>query len=292
MTDQSKQHLSLADRSTQDLLAEVHTTATERSENWDAFNDSYWELVSALHFRDEAEVFDKGMAWCESNVAFERELGVDVLSQLLRKDPNAKFGWFKPHAEQTVPVFLRLLNDADLGVVSSAIFALGHNDYPDGGIYLRFVEHDSIEIRYAVTHALPSAANRVDPKISGALIKLMQDEDEDIRNWATFGLQCTEADSAEIRAAFVDRLNDAHDETRAEALIGLAQLQDPRTKQFLKDELNRGTISDWLWCAFEELKDPTLLSMLHEELEFWPDSAKYIDGAIKVLKKVEAGDKA
>lgn len=54
-------------------------------------------------------------------------------------------------------------------------------------------------------------------------MELTQDTDEDVRDWATFGLGVFgQLDSPEIREALVTRLSDTNADVRAEALAGLA----------------------------------------------------------------------
>ena len=57
----------------------------------------------------------------------------------------------------------------------------------------------------------------------------MCDDDPDVRDWATFGLGTQVAtDSAEVRDALADRLADADEDVRREALVGLARRRDRR----------------------------------------------------------------
>jgi HEAT repeat protein len=56
------------------------------------------------------------------------------------------------------------------------------------------------------------------------LAKLTADEDEEVRDWATFGLGVLgDIDTVEIREALAARLSDANDDAREEAVVGLAK---------------------------------------------------------------------
>lgn len=59
-----------------------------------------------------------------------------------------------------------------------------------------------------------------------------------MRDWATFGLgqQC-DLDTHEIREALVARLNDPDDDTRDEAIMGLARRKDARAIPAIEREL-------------------------------------------------------
>jgi HEAT repeat protein len=61
------------------------------------------------------------------------------------------------------------------------------------------------------------------------LIVLSRDRDEDVRDWATFGLGILcDVDTDLVRAALFDRVTDEHFDARSEALIGLARRGDDR----------------------------------------------------------------
>jgi HEAT repeat protein len=67
---------------------------------------------------------------------------------------------------------------------------------------------------------------------------MSRDTDNNVRDWATFALGTLfDADTPEIRDALFDRVADPHDDTRSEALVGLARRSDPRVTDGLKTEL-------------------------------------------------------
>jgi HEAT repeat protein len=70
----------------------------------------------------------------------------------------------------------------------------------------------------------------------------MEDSDEDIRDWATFGLGSqyisNHPDSSEIRTAFRKRLDDTFSDARDEAVWALALRKDPQGLQLLIDRLS------------------------------------------------------
>jgi HEAT repeat protein len=57
----------------------------------------------------------------------------------------------------------------------------------------------------------------------------MGDSDDDVRDWAVFGLgNLGDADSEGIRDAIFARLNDSNEDVQEEAMVGLAKRKDQR----------------------------------------------------------------
>jgi HEAT repeat protein len=98
------------------------------------------------------------------------------------------------------------------------------------------------------------------------LIELSRDQDELVRDWATFGLGSQiETDTAPIREALFARLSDADEIVRGEALVGLARRRDERAIEPLIQELQRypaEKIGDFAIEAAEEMADARLLPIL------------------------------
>lgn len=74
------------------------------------------------------------------------------------------------------------------------------------------------------------------------LIELMEDINEDVRDWATFALgsQC-DVDFVEVREALRKRLDDPFEDARSEAVWGLARRKDPLGLQILLERLESET---------------------------------------------------
>jgi hypothetical protein len=73
----------------------------------------------------------------------------------------------------------------------------------------------------------------------------MRDVDEDVRDWATFGLGVLgDLDSEEIRDALWQRISDPYRDVREESLVGLAKRKDQRALQVLIAELNQPEVSN------------------------------------------------
>jgi HEAT repeat protein len=73
---------------------------------------------------------------------------------------------------------------------------------------------------------------------------MMEDSDEKVRDWATFGLGVLgDCDSDEIRDSLHRKLSDSNSDVREEALIGLAKRNDTRSLPMLIDALERPTMT-------------------------------------------------
>ena len=130
--------------------------------------------------------------------------------------------------EETVPL-LPACGETDDEVVDAAVTALGHLGGTSGlPAVLALVAHPST--RLAVARALPNLVDD-DPleSIVAALTSLTTDLDNEIRDWATFGLGVLlEVDSPTVREALVARIDDEGGDTAGEALLGLATRHDER----------------------------------------------------------------
>lgn len=184
-----------------------------------------WEAVNALRRIGSREVFNRAIAWCKSGNPLERARGADVLAQL-GKTMEHQTNNFPEESYIAVSQMLQLENE--IQPLSSAIHALGHLDNPAGiPLIVSYQQHPEAEIRFAVACALGAYAN--DPEAVQALIALTRDADDNVRDWAVFGLgNLGDADSTEIRDALFARLNDSNEEVRDEAMVGLAKRKDTR----------------------------------------------------------------
>ncbi len=134
-------------------------------------------------------------------------------------------------------MLLELLSDNDPDVLYSAILALQHVDAARAAAHvLAFSNHPNENVRYAVAFALCGVDSE---EAINALLTLAKDEDDDVRNWATFGLgQQSDADTPWIREALAARLEDQDEDVRYGAIIGLARRRDVRMTIFLKTMLH------------------------------------------------------
>lgn len=193
-------------------------------------DDLPWDAVHELRKIGTREVFNETVEWCHSPEPLYRARGLDILAQIGRTMETRQN--FFP--DESFAVVAKLLDvETDDRPLSSAIYALGHIDNP-GSVPLiaRWATHPNCDVRFAVAWALGSFAN--DPLSIQKLIVLMQDDDDDVRDWATFSLGVQGVtDTPDIREALMKRIDDPFEDVRMEAFIGLGKRKDARIAPML-----------------------------------------------------------
>jgi HEAT repeat protein len=209
-----------------------------------------WDAVVAVRRQGTEEVLERATALCQSFCAVERRIGADILGQL--GSPEQRF------PRQRLNVLLKMLRrERESQVLYSVLIALGHLAETDAiGPAARLRTHPDSSVRYAVAHALTGYD---DPLALNSLIDLTDDEDAEVRDWATFGLGTqVDCDFPALRDALVARLSDPDEVVRSEALIGLARRKDDRVLAALLQELAGESIDVGVIEAAELLADPQL----------------------------------
>jgi HEAT repeat protein len=204
------------------------------------------------------------------------------------------------HPEQVpvvLPTLLEMLDEeADPTVLVELIAALGFTD--DSGAsfaMVPFSEHPDEDVRLAVArNALPindEQTETVDSRVE-ALIKLTEDPVDDVRDWACFTLRLRlNADLPPVREALAARLNDPHDDTRCEALVGLAYRKDPRALEAVTAALQDDEIYLLELEAAAVLGDPSLHPLLAGHIDGWdsPDAARTAQAAWRLTDPAGLG---
>jgi HEAT repeat protein len=213
------------------LSSAIRLAAVEGSDS-----EQYWSLIRTLHGTPEKHVFDLAVASCHAGAATDRAVGADVLAQLGFMD---EWTGKRPFTDETVPVLRTLLHDGDESVLTSVLHALAHHGIATANDVRELARHRSADVRYAGAHVLGSNVPGEDEL--KLMIDLMQDVSDKVRDWATFSLgsQC-DVDTPAIRDALRQRLDDADDEVRAEAMMGLARRSDAGVGPVIVRELQSG----------------------------------------------------
>jgi HEAT repeat protein len=167
-------------------VEEIHELF-RRTLDGDYDDDGPWDAVHVLRRIGSRDVFDVAAQWCEADDPLKRARGADVIAQLGKtfEHPSNSF----PHEAFTV-ISRMLRKETEIRPLASGIFAFGHLDDSSAVPFiLRYEAHADPEVRYAVACALGSYPN--DPDAIKTLAKLTADQDEDVRDWAAFGLGCS-----------------------------------------------------------------------------------------------------
>ncbi len=199
--------------------------------------DTAWEAITTLHHRGTREVFEAARDLTQSKSLKERIVGVDILAQI--GIPERAF------PAETFDILAGMLeaerNAELLGAIGTAFGHLG--DPRATPLLARLAGHASDLVRFGAVMGLLGLRAHDDQALA-TLIALSEDEDAEVRNWATFGLGTQiEADTPAIRAALLARLEDEDEETRIEALAGLAARRDVRALDALVETL-AGSVID------------------------------------------------
>jgi HEAT repeat protein len=197
--------------------------------------------VSALRQLGSREVFDRAVEWCKSSDALVRARGLDVIAQLGRTEEHPANNF----PEESFSLVSNLIKqETEITPLASAIAAIGNFEAPDAlPIILQFAHHPNREIRFHVACALGSFAD--DERSIKALLQLSEDADDEVRNWATFGIGTLSAlDSLDIRETLVRRLADTNREVRDEGIAGLARRRDKRALLPLIEALEQPEVGD------------------------------------------------
>ena len=232
-----------------------------------------WEIVRQLHIRTDRATFDAACALARSADANERVLGVDILSQI-------GYAANRPFHQDTITILLAASEDEQASVVASAIAALGHLADPRGrSAVLRASANASPDVRFAAATALPMVSgDPPEPEVITALTRLTDDENGDVRDWATFGLGSQlDADIEGIRDALATRLHDESGDTAGEALVGLARRHDSRALSPLLASLQTDPGNLIVEAAAELGAREALPALLRLKAHGWGQGA---DGAV------------
>jgi len=216
--------------------------------------DKVWDLIHVLRTRGTREVFEWATQFCQSACHVERRVGADILA----------FIGHQRHAypEESLAILLNLLSvEQDEEVLASILHAFGQIKRPESiGPASHFRAHLNPTIRRAVVSAI---SGHEDALAVSTLIQLSRDPQDEIRDWACFGLgTLIDWDTPELREALAERLLDENQETQCEALHGLARRKDPRALSYLIQSLEGGDPCTLDLESATELADPCLYPLL------------------------------
>ena len=224
-------------------------------------------------------IFDEAARLTLSEDPRARRSACDVLSQL-----GYEYG--RPFGAETVPLLARICaEEASAPVLASAVSAMGHLHLPETlAFVVAHATHSDSNVRVSVACSLPSIAGVewLDSAHSAVttLMQLMSDEDADVRDWATFGLGTQlKVDGAVVRQCLIARVDDPDEDTRAEAIAGLARRHEPEIVRHIRNALRDDTVGRLTVESACSLGDPSLAEPLAELAGWWDVDAELLEDA-------------
>jgi HEAT repeat protein len=184
-------------------------------------SDAEWApYLSALAYRGDESVLFRARSLASDPDPVARGVAAYLLGQL--GTPVRTFP-----AESAAALEAMAATEADPEVLAAVAHGFGHLGAEYGvETLLRLAAHPEARVREAVAISL---AGRGDDAALAALIELSRDDASEVRDWATFALgSLAPQDTPELRDALAERMQDAHPETRLEAVHGLAVRGDVR----------------------------------------------------------------
>lgn len=223
---------------------------------------TYWNIISMLRSRPDESVLNYCINLIKSDIIKEKVAGIDVLAQLGGKE--------RSFYKKTIEIFFDIINqEKSSKVLYSALCAISHNSdklsHQQVEKIASFKYHRSSNVRYGVVMSLLGLENH---KAIETLISLSNDMKSDIRDWATFGLGTQiNIDNDSIRNALWNRVNDSNQDTKLEAIVGLANRKDFRIKEIIKREIIDGEFGTLIFEAIEVLNAKEFIPLLRAKLE-------------------------
>lgn len=225
-------------------------------------DNTYWANIIALRSKGTVAVFNKSLDLIKAPNIKEKIVGIDLLAQLGLPP--------RPFYKETIDIYFALLaTETNPKVLYSILYGIGHNnqdlDLSQTAQIVLFKKHENKSVRKAVVSALLGVDNKT---AIDTMIFLTNDKDVSTRNWATFGIgTMIERNTKSIRSALWKRVTDKNEDTKLEAIMGLAKRKDIQIKEIIKQELLKGESGTLLFKAIEALNDKNFLPLLEQNLK-------------------------
>jgi HEAT repeats len=235
--------------------------------------------IEELRTRGSRLVAERAMRMVQSSERDERLVGIDVLT-----DFGVEHNF--PFREEYAPILVEALDTDDEVQLVRTINSVAKTG-SDSALepLLRLSHHPSEAVRLCVAQGLPSLVRSKwlseDDPVVLALLTLMSDQHEEVRNWATFGIgSMVDVDGPTIRTALRAVLGDVNEDARAEALAGLVQRRDPCSYDEVVRALTDESVGRLSVQAAAILGDERLAEPLHDLTSWWDVDTKDLEWAL------------
>lgn len=237
----------------------------------------YWEKIMLLRKHANDDVFEFCLKLLQSDEKRAKLIAFEVLAQLGIVE--------RPYLEKSLPLFFNVLEkENDSKILSAALIAISANNNAlterDVKKIVHFKNHTNSDIRYSLTFALLHLTYKVAIE---TLIYLSKDTASKVRDWATYSLGQSDKNSPEIENALWLRVKDKHNDTRMEAIAGLAKRKSNGIMALINSELEKDNGS-LLFEAIEVLGEKVFLPKLKQILSENEHQEGINEGWIEDLK--------
>jgi methionyl-tRNA formyltransferase len=213
-------------------------------------SDAEWApYLAALAWRGDETVLDAARELSQQDDPRARAAAAYVLGQLGLPERSLP-------GDSAAALEALEAREEDPEVLATIASAFGNLGSPHGTeTLLRLRRHDDPRVREGAADAL---AGRDDEGVFDALVELTADPEPGIRDWATFALGTLSPHNTPVlRDALAARLDDTSDDTRIEAVHGLALRGDTRALGAVLDLLGEvgphddgGNAADTIWKRY------------------------------------------
>jgi hypothetical protein len=242
-------------------------------------SDAFWSTIGeALDAVPVDEVLAVAVTFCRADAPSMRATGAGLLAELGNLGSDT--------VDESLDILGILLDrEESLDVIRIALHGVGLTALPGGiPVVLPFASSADPSVRLDATHALYSCAGEPPSREAiDALIVLSNDPDDDVRDWATFGLGThidADDDDTEVSDALAARLTDSYIDVREEAAVGLARRGDERAFEPVRLLLEADEVSALTVEAAGYVGDERFLRPLIELGEWWEDDSDLLKLAI------------
>lgn len=219
-----------------------------------------WRAIRQLWTHGGEAALQCACELAQSALARDRGVAAAILGQLgvrpLGEPQGATFAQARFSALATM-----LENETDPQALRDILIAFSHlDDVRIVPLAIAFCGHHSHRVRYGVVQAI---SGYDDGDALDALIELSSDDDDLVRDWATFGLGSqTDADTPALREALLVRLRDREGDIDQEAIVGLARRGDLRVVPRIIEAIEALELSAPLFEAISALALPDFCDLL------------------------------
>lgn len=253
----------------QTLLSYVKTALTR---------DAYWDRIIELRKQYTGKVYVICQQLIASEQESDRKMGYDIIAQI----GDLSFRQSK-HIQQMYLDKLKI--ERNHALEEALLYGLSHNNnnLPLDAIdqLQHYQSNNDAILRLGLVHCLSGIDS---PKAIMILLTLMQDENDEVRNWSTFGIGSQlDTDNQAIRAALWKNVTDKYQDVRYEAILGLAKRQVMEVVSVIETELQQGNIGTLLFEAIVELQLSNFIPQLKRLLEISKQEKEADETWIKTL---------